>query len=85
MTMKADDTDVTTALAQLDCALESPRVLAQRAIAEHRNSAEPKPWINAHDVHGAPTLDIDSVVSRSEPQHAPRYRVERRRRLLFWR
>lgn len=83
--MKPDDPDVTTALARLDRALEHPRLLAQRAIAEHRNDDEPKPWINAHDVHGAPTLDIDSVVSRSEPQHAPRYRVERRRRFIFWR
>lgn len=83
--MKTNDPDITTALAQLDRALESPRVLAAKAVAEYRTDDEPKPWINAHDVHGAPTLDIDSVVSRSEPQHAPRYRVERRRRLLWWR
>lgn len=83
--MKTNDADVTTVLARLDRALEHPRTLAQRAVVEHRSSSEPKPWINAHDVHGAPTLDIDSVVSRSEPQYAPRYRVQRRRRLLWWR
>lgn len=76
---------VDAALARLNRALESPRTLAQKAIADHYGHTEPTPWINRHDDKGAPTLNVDQSLSRSEPQHAPRYQIQRRRRLLWWR
>lgn len=62
MSLTTNDPDIHTALQQLDRALESPRVLAAKAVAEYRGR-ELGPIINQHDSQGAPTLDTDTVLS----------------------
>lgn len=86
--MTTTNPDITAALQRLDQALESPRVLAKQAIAEHHSRSEAVPWVNVTTGSGAPLLRRDSVLHASEPQHAPNVSEQRRRgllrRLLGW-
>lgn len=83
-----NDPDVTAALQRLDQALESPRILAAKAVAEYRGRQLTTPWVNTTD-SGAPLLDRDAVIRASEPRHAPNVSQQHPRsllgRLLFWR
>lgn len=84
--MKTNDAEVTAALDQLDRALESPRVLAAKAVAEFRGqqTAQTTPWVNQRDT-GAPLLDRDAVVRGAQPDYAPNVSDGRRRpSLLRW-
>lgn len=87
-----DDTDVKAALERLDRALTPTPMLARQAVAEHYRrsgasglAARTIPWINEHDVHGAPLLDRDAAVRRGEPQHAPNVSEQRKKRWWQWR
>lgn len=81
--MTTNDPDITTALTQLDRALESPRVLAAKAVAEYRGRVS-GPVSNQHDDRGGRRLDVDDVVRASQPDYAAGSN-RRRRRLLWWR
>ena len=56
------DPEVAEALERLDRALEHPRILAAKAVAEFRGRELSQPWINRHDDKGAPTLNPDAVL-----------------------
>ena len=83
------DPEVAEALERLDRALEHPRILAAKAVAEFRGRELSQPWINTTTGSGAPLLNRDAVVHSSEPRHAPNVSEMRRRsllrRLLRWR
>lgn len=82
--MPANDADVATALNQLDRALTPAPVLAAKAVAEFRGQQAPQPWINRTTGSGAPLLDRDAVLRASEPNHAPKVEIKRRKR-RWWR
>lgn len=69
--MKTEDAEVTAALQRLDRALEHPRVLAAKAVAEFRGQVQAGPWINRTTGSGAPLLNRDAVLAASQPNHAP--------------
>lgn len=79
------DPEVAEALERLDRALTHPRILAAKAVAEFRGRELSQPWINTTTGSGAPLLNRDAVIRASEPNHAPRVEVKRRRRLIWWR
>lgn len=76
------DPEVAEALERLDRALEHPRILAAKAVAEFRGRELSQPWINTTTGSGAPLLNRDAVVHASEPRHAPNVSEGRRRTLL---
>ena len=83
------DPEVAEALERLDRALEHPRILAAKAVAEFRGRELSQPWINTTTGSGAPLLNRDATLAASEPHHAPNVSEMRRRsllrRLLRWR
>lgn len=76
--MTPTDTDIKEALQRLDRALTPAPVLAAKAVAEFRGQQAPQPWINRTTGSGAPLLDRDAVLRRSEPNHAPKVEVKQR-------
>lgn len=82
--MTPTDTDIKEALQRLDRALTPAPVLAAKAVAEFRGQQAPQPWINRTTGSGAPLLDRDAVLRASEPNHAPKVEIKRRRR-WWWR
>lgn len=82
--MTPTDNDVHEALQRLDRALTPAPVLAAKAVAEFHGQQAPKPWINRTTGSGAPLLDRDAVLRASEPNHAPKVEVKRRKR-RWWR
>ena len=48
-----------------------PRDIARQRVAEWRSNAEREqlPVSNVHDDKGAPLLDVDEVLRRSDPNH----------------
>ena len=79
--------EINDALQRLDRALTPAPVLAAKAVEAFRGQQAPQPWINRTTGSGAPLLDRDAVLAASQPNHAPKVEVKRRRslRLLFWR
>jgi hypothetical protein len=67
---------------------EHPLDRARRLISEWRSNAErgQLPIVNVRD-SGAPVLDVDHVIRRTQPEHAPKLVTERRRSLWsrLWR
>lgn len=82
---------VDAALRRIEADSKHPtRKLAAEAIAkftlDRERQGQPLPIATAHDVHGAPLLDVREVEARARPNHAPKVEVKRRKRsLLFWR
>lgn len=58
---------------------EHPLDRARRLVAEWRSNAEREklPTVNVRD-SGAPVLDVDHVISRTQPEHAPKVVAEQR-------
>lgn len=72
--MKPTNHDITAALKAIETTElpdDHPRVLARQRVNEWRSNAEREklPVSNPHDSKGAPLLDVDAVLSRSEPNH----------------
>lgn len=59
---------------------EHPRDRARRLVNEWRSDADREnlPVSNRHDDKGAPVLDVDHVIRRTQPEHAARLTTQRR-------
>lgn len=79
MTPEPEIVDAT--LKRIERASEYPSTLAAKAVAEFRGrqTAQTVPWVNQRDT-GSPLLDRDAILRSSEPNHAPKVEIKRRRR-----